>query len=143
MSMDVHFSSKTDLWATPQDYFDKCVEEFGIFDLDPAANSQNAKAKNYFTLEDDGLIQEWKADLVWLNPPYGRMLSKFVKKALHEYDRGNSKKIVMLLPARTDTRWFWSFYERPDVEVRFIKGRLKFGGSKNSAPFPSCLVVIG
>lgn len=141
--MDVHFSSKTDLWATPQDYFDKCVEEFGIFDLDPAANSQNAKAKNYFTLEDDGLIQEWKADLVWLNPPYGRMLSKFVKKALHEYDRGNSKKIVMLLPARTDTRWFWSFYERPDVEVRFIKGRLKFGGSKNSAPFPSCLVVIG
>ena len=141
--LSVHFSSKTDLWATPEDFFDQCVEEFGTFDLDPAANAENAKADRFFTENDDGLAQEWIGDLVWLNPPYGRAIKDWVSKALEEFDAGNAKRIVMLLPARTDTRWFWSFYERPDVEVRFIKGRLKFGGSKNSAPFPSCLVVVG
>lgn len=141
--MSVHFSSKTDLWATPEWFVEQCVEEFGTFDLDPASNGKNAKAKRYFTQEDDGLAQEWKADRVWLNPPYGRVLKDWVAKSLNEFDNGNAKKIVMLLPARTDTRWFWSFYQRTDVEVRFIKGRLKFGGSKNSAPFPSMLVIIG
>lgn len=142
-NLAVHFSSKTDLWATPQAYFDQCVEEFGEFDLDPAANAENAKADRFFTVDDNGLEQEWNADRVWLNPPYGRVLKHWVAKALSEFDKGNAKKIVMLLPARTDTGWFWSFYERSDVEVRFIKGRLKFGEGKSSAPFPSCLVVVG
>ena len=142
-NLDVHFSSKTDLWSTPEDFFQGCVEEYGTFDLDPAANAENAKADRFFTKEDDGLSQDWKAELVWLNPPYGRVIKDWVSKALSEYDKGHAKKIIMLLPSRTDTRWFWSFYEREDVEVRFIKGRLKFGGLKTSAPFPSCLVVIG
>jgi len=142
-NLDVHFSSKTDLWSTPEDFFQGCVKEYGTFDLDPASNADNAKADRFFTKEDDGLSQDWIAELVWLNPPYGRVIVDWVSKALSEYDKGNAKKIIMLLPSRTDTRWFWSFYEREDVEVRFIKGRLKFGGSKTSAPFPSCLVVIG
>lgn len=141
--LSVHFSSKTDLWATPESFFQQCVEQFGTFDLDPASNAENAKADRFFTIEDDGLSQDWNAELVWLNPPYGRILKEWVSKALSEFDKGNAKKIIMLLPSRTDTRWFWSFYERPDVKVQFIKGRLKFGGSKNSAPFPSCLVIIG
>ena len=141
--MSVHFSSKTDLWATPETFFQQCVEEFGTFDLDPAANPDNAKADRFYTESDNGLTQDWNAQLVWLNPPYGRVIGHWVSKALAEFDKGNAGKIIMLLPARTDTKWFWSFYERSDVEVRFIKGRLKFGGSKNSAPFPSCLVVIG
>ncbi len=141
--LKVHFSSETDLWFTPHDFFKSCVEEFGEFDLDPAATADNAKADRFFTESDDGLNQEWIGELVWLNPPYGRVIPKWIDKALQEFDKGNAKKIVMLLPARTDTRWFWSFFERPDVETRFIKGRLKFGGSKTAAPFPSCLVIVG
>jgi len=143
MSSNVHFSSQTDLWASPEWFVQQCRIEFGEFDLDPAANAENAKAERFFTKEDNGLSQNWNADRVWLNPPYGRVIKDWIAKALHEYDQGRAKKIMMLLPARTDTRWFWSFYERTDVEVRFIKGRLKFGGSKNSAPFPSMLVIIG
>ena len=137
------FSSKSDDWATPMDFFEKVKEEFGEFDLDPAADPLNAKAPRFFTASDDGLSRHWLGDLVWLNPPYGRVIAKWVEKALQEFDNGNASKIVMLLPARTCTRWFWSFYERPDVEVRFIKGRLKFGDGKGSAPFPSMLVVVG
>jgi len=135
--------AKTDLWYTPHDFFAQCVEEFGVFDLDPAATKENAKSKRFFTLEDDALSQDWVGSNVWLNPPYGRVLNEWVDKAILEFESGRSKRIVMLLPVRSDTKWFHKLYSRSDTEVRLLKGRLKFGDSKSSAPFPSCLIVLG
>jgi site-specific DNA-methyltransferase (adenine-specific) len=128
------FTSNTDQWATPQDFFDKLNDEFH-FDLDVCATPENAKCEKYFTKDDDGLSQQWWG-VVYCNPPYGREIGKWVKKC-SEYE-GES---VMLLPARTDTRWFHD-YIYGKSEIRFIRGRLKFGGSKNSAPFPSMVVVF-
>jgi site-specific DNA-methyltransferase (adenine-specific) len=128
------FTSNTDQWATPQDFFDKLNDEFH-FDLDVCATPENAKCEKYFTKDDDGLSQQW-GGVVYCNPPYGREIGKWVKKC-SEYE-GVS---VMLLPARTDTRWFHD-YIYGKSEIRFIKGRLKFGGSKNSAPFPSMVVIF-
>jgi phage N-6-adenine-methyltransferase len=134
--MEVHFSSKTDDWATPQDFFDELDKEFR-FTLDPCADDLNHKCKKYFTREDDGLSQDWSGHRLFMNPPYGREIGKWVKKA-SEVAGG---VVVCLLPARTDTRWFHD-YIYGKSEVRFIKGRLKFGGSKNSAPFPSMIVIF-
>lgn len=137
MNTDVMFSSKTDMWETPQDLFDKLNEEFH-FSLDVCAIPENAKCYNFYTPEADGLSQPWYG-VVWCNPPYGREIGKWVKKAHDEATRGTT--VVMLLPARTDTKWFHDYiYEKQ--EIRFIKGRLKFGGSKNSAPFPSMVVIF-
>ena len=138
MNTDVMFSSKTDLWETPQDLFDRLDAEFG-FDLDVCALPENAKCASYYTPDQDGLSQPWDG-VCWRNPPYGRNIGLWVKKALYENNRNNNY-IVMLLPARTDTKWFHD-YILGKAEVRFIKGRLKFGGSKNSAPFPSMVVVF-
>ena len=135
---EVMFSSKTDLWETPQDFFDRLDNEFG-FDLDACALPQNAKCAAYYTPEQDGLSQPWDG-VVWCNPPYGRNIGKWVQKA-HDENRRNNNYIVMLLPARTDTRWFHD-YILGKAEIRFIRGRLKFGGSKNSARFPSMVVVF-
>ena len=136
--MNVHFSSKTDNWATPQDFFDELNEEFQ-FTLDPCANECNAKCEKYFTKEENGLIQSWAGETVFMNPPYGRAIKDWVKKAYDESKQGAT--VVCLLPARTDTRWFHDYiYEK--AEIRFIKGRLKFGGAKNSAPFPSMVVIF-
>lgn len=135
------FSSKTDQWATPQDFFDKLNDEFH-FTLDPCADETNHKCKKYFTKEDDGLIQCWRGETVFCNPPYGREICNWVKRCyMHSVvDCGIA---VMLIPARTDTKWFHEYiYNKSNVEIRFIKGRLKFGGSKNSAPFPSMVVVF-
>jgi len=127
------YSSKTDLWSTPQDFFDKVDQEFH-FDLDVCATLENAKCEKFFTREDDGLSQDWTGTC-WMNPPYGREISRWVKKA-SEADA----PVIALLPARTDTKWFHQ-YIQGKAEITFIKGRLKFGESKNSAPFPSMLVV--
>lgn len=134
--MSVHFSSKTDQWATPHDFFDKLNNEFQ-FDLDPCADETNAKCKKYYTKEDDGLAQNWDGFRVFCNPPYGREIGKWVKKASET--RGGI--VVMLIPARTDTS-YWHDYIHGKAEVRFIRGRLKFGDSKNSAPFPSAVVIF-
>lgn len=137
--MNVHFSQKTDEWATPQDFFDKVAKEFGGFDLDTCATAENAKCPVYFDIAAGGLDHDWAAKN-WCNPPYSE-LKRWVTKARREQLRGNLT--VMLIPARTDTIVFHeSIYNQPNVEVRFIKGRLKFGGSENSAPFPSMLVVF-
>lgn len=133
---NVHFSSKTDQWATPWDFFSKLDGEFG-FTLDVCAESHNAKCKRFITPEADGLQVGWDNEVVWCNPPYGREIGKWVKKA----SEAKGGVVVMLLPARTDTRWFHD-YILEKAEVRFIKGRLKFGDSKNSAPFPSMVVVF-
>lgn len=137
MNTDIMFSSKSDCWETPQDFFDSLNDEFG-FDLDVCALPENAKCQNYYTPEQDGLSKPWKG-VIWCNPPYGREIGKWVHKAFSENQKENNY-IVMLLPARTDTRWFHE-YINGKAEIRFIRGRLKFGNSKNSAPFPSMVIV--
>ena len=134
MNTEVMFSSQTDLWATPQDLFNELDNEFG-FTVDVCALPENAKCKQYYTPEMDGLKQEWTG-VVWCNPPYGRQIGKWVEKAAK-----STCRVVMLLPARTDTWWFHD-YIYGYAEIRFIKGRLKFGGCNNSAPFPSMICVF-
>lgn len=130
------YSSATDEWETPQSYFDAVNAEFGL-DLDVCATDFNRKCDRYFTKEADGLRQPW-AGRCWMNPPYGKSIGAWVRKAYEESLTGSL--VVCLLPARTDTRWFHD-YILGKAEIRFVKGRLKFGGSKNSAPFPSMLVI--
>lgn len=137
MNKDVMFSSKTDLWETPQDFFNRLDEEFH-FTLDVCALQKNAKCKKFYTPEQDGLSQPWHG-ICWCNPPYGRGILAWVRKAKLSADDGNT--VVMLPPARTDTHWFHDYiYGR--AEIRFLRGRLKFGGCKNSAPFPSMVVIF-
>lgn len=138
MNSAVFYSSKTDMWATPQDFFDALDAEFH-FTLDACAVKENAKCEAYYTPEQDGLDQPWTGR-VWCNPPYGRNVGQWVKKA-HDTASGGGF-VVMLLPARTDTRWFHD-YIYGKTEVRFIKGRLKFGSCQNAAPFPSMVVIFG
>ena len=132
------FSSKTDLWGTPQDLFDKLDAEFH-FDLDVCAMPENAKCEQYYTPEQDGLVQEWTGTC-WCNPPYGRQIGKWVKKAS---ECGTT--VAMLIPARTDTKWFHD-YIYGKAEVRFLRGRLHFvsagGEVMDAAPFPSMVVVF-
>ena len=133
--MNVHFSSNTDIWSTPQDFYNKLNAEFS-FNLDPCALPENAKCDKFFTPEQDGLKQDWGGYRVFMNPPYGREIGKWVEKAA----TCKADIVVGLLPARTDTRWFHEhIYGK--AEIRFIKGRLKFGDATNSAPFPSMIVV--
>lgn len=138
MNTKVLYSSKEEKWATPQDFFDKLNDEFH-FTLDAAASPDNAKCPVYFTEEQDGLAQSWGGHTVWCNPPYCRKTGLWVKKAYEEHQRTGCT-VVMLLPSRTDVRWFHD-YILGKAEIRFIKGRLKFGGNKNSAPFPSIVVI--
>ena len=134
-------SSKKDQWATPQDFFDVLDREFS-FTLDPCADETNHKCNRYFTKEIDGLSQDWSGETVFCNPPYGRNIKKWVKKSRDEALKPNTT-VVMLIPARTDTQYFHDYiYQKPNVEIRFIKGRLKFNDSNNAAPFPSMVVVF-
>ena len=140
MNTDVMFSSATDNWSTPQDFFDKLNDEFH-FTLDVCADETNHKCEHYYTKEIDGLSRPW-IGTIWCNPPYGRKIGEWVRRA-HFSSHIGSATVVMLLPARTDTRWFHEYiYNKPNTEIRFIKGRLKFGGCKNSAPFPSMVVIF-
>lgn len=134
--MSVHFSSETDLWATPQDFFDKLNAAYR-FDLDVCATHDNAKCARYFTKDDDGLKQQWCGS-VWMNPPYGREIGVWMRKAHESSLQGAT--VVCLVPARTDTVWWHDWAMRGSIT--FIRGRLKFGDALNSAPFPSALVVF-
>ena len=136
-SQDVALSSESNDWATPQQTFNELDNEFN-FTLDPCASQENAKCEKYFTKEDDGLSQDWSNEIVFMNPPYGREIGKWVEKAYRESLKG--AVVVCLIPARTDTK-YWHNFIFPYAEIRFIKGRLKFGGSKNAAPFPSAIVI--
>ena len=133
------FSSEKDDWETPQDFFDELDREFH-FDLDPAADSSNHKCDNYFTKETDGLSREWGGRRVFLNPPYGTVIKKWVRKAYEESRKANTT-VVMLIPARTDTAYFHD-YIYGKAEIRFIRGRLKFSNAKNAAPFPSMICIF-
>ena len=124
-------------WETPHALFDELNAEFG-FTLDAAANSKNKKCDRYFNRRQNGLIRFWSG-IVWVNPPFGREIDKWVKKAHREWKRGCT--VVMLIPARTDTRWFHK-YILGQAEIRFLKGRLVFVGARYNAPFPSMVVVF-
>lgn len=137
MTCEVMFSSKTDNWETPQDFFDQLNAEFN-FTLDPCADEVNHKCPRYFTRKEDGLLQKWAGETVYCNPPYGRELSKWIAKCANE---SRHATVVMLIPARTDTRAFHEFIYGK-AEIRFIRGRLKFGGCRQNAPFPSMVVVF-
>ena len=131
------FSSKTVEWETPQDLFDQLDRDFR-FTLDAAATPENAKCERFYTKEDDALIQEWTGT-VWCNPPYGRQIGAFVEKGYNAAAEGEADDVVMLLPARTDTRW-WHEHVMHSHSIGFVRGRLKFGGGHNCAPFPSAIV---
>jgi len=151
LNTDLMFSSKSDEWETPQDFFDKLDKEFR-FTLDPCATHENAKCKKYYTKKENGLYQSWAGETVFMNPPYGREVGKWVKKAYYSSLKPNTI-VVCLIPSRTDTRWFHDYCLKG--EIRFIKGRLKFqnrllpswredGTHKvNPAPFPSMIVIFG
>ena len=136
----VMFSSKTAEWTTPQAFYDRLNQEFN-FTLDPCCTDETAKCSTYYTEGDDGLAQPWAGHSVFMNPPYGRSIKDWIRKAYEESRKPNTV-VVALIPARTDTR-YWHDYCMEASEIRFIKGRLKFGESNNSAPFPSAVVVFG
>jgi phage N-6-adenine-methyltransferase len=131
------FTSNTPEWETPQWLFDELNAEFG-FTLDVCATSDNAKCANHYTPEQDGLSREW-CGICWMNPPYGRQIGAWIRKA-YESARADIATVVCLVPARTDTAWWHDYCMHG--EIRFLRGRLKFGGSKNNAPFPNAVVIF-
>jgi site-specific DNA-methyltransferase (adenine-specific) len=140
MNKKTMFSSKTGSWETPKELFDALDRRYGPFSLDPAATKETALCDIFLTEEDNGLDQAWPGR-VFLNPPYGREIDKWIKKAHDEVETGAAKIVVCLLPARTDTRW-WHAYVMHAFKVWLIKGRIKFSGHKASAPFPSAIAVF-
>lgn len=152
MNKEKLFSSVSNEWETPQDFYDKLDREFH-FTLDPCCQDYNHKCEKYYTSEMDGYSRSWAGEVVFCNPPYGRAIGKWVKKCYEEAQNKNTT-IVLLVPARTDTRWFHDYiYNKKNVEIRFVKGRLKFinrmlpswrpdGNFKvSSAPFPSMVAI--
>jgi len=155
---DVMFSKASDMWATPRAFFEALDAEFH-FKVDAAASPENTQCKRWYAAAmwddkalggDGALTGDWFEDdgpgPYYLNPPYSRCAA-FIAKASEEAKKGCT--VVCLVPARVDTRWWfqyvWSEEQQrplPGVEVRFIKGRLKFGDSKNSAPFPSVIIIF-
>ena len=133
------FSSQRDDWATPRWLFDRLDSEFG-FTLDPCATRENATCPRFYTPAEDGLRQSWRGS-VFVNPPYGGQIERWIQKA-HESACENGATVCLLLPSRTDTRWFHRFALPFASELRFFRGRLRFEGAKHSAPFPSVLVVF-
>jgi len=150
-TIDLMFSSKSNEWETPPEFFKMLEDEFS-FTLDPAATEENHLCKKYYTMETDGLNQSWKGETVFVNPPYGRgSIDRWVEKCFDEAFHGT--KIVLLIPSRTDTKWFHKYIYAPangssygDIRYRFLKGRLKFKNKLypqeklTPAPFPSMLV---
>jgi len=140
-TMNTMMSSKKMDWQTPQAFFDKLNQEFG-FTLDPATNGTNALCPKFFTEAQDALAQSWQGETCYVNPPYGRVLKNWIRKAYEESQDPNTT-VVMLIPARTDTK-YWHEYVMQASEIRFVQGRLKFGGGQTDdpAPFPSAVVVF-
>lgn len=137
---NIHFKSENQTWETPQDFFNRLNEIFN-FTLDACASSENYKVANYYTTHDNALIQDWKG-VVWCNPPYGRQQVKFIEKAYQESLKHGST-VICLIPARPDTKVWHDVIFAHAAQICFIRGRLKFGGGKDAAPFPSALVVFG
>jgi phage N-6-adenine-methyltransferase len=142
--MNVHYSSNTNEWYTPKKVFDPLNEEFS-FTLDPCCTKESAKCDKFYTQEDDGLSKDWSKDVVFVNPPYGRQIKRWVKKAYDESKMGAT--VVMLIPARTDTSYWHDYIFGKATDIRFMRGRVKFEGQDgeigDSAPFPTAIVVFG
>ena len=132
------FSSASGEWETPQDFYEKLNNTFQ-FTLDPCSSSTTTKCKKYFTAEQDGLVQDWEGHRVFMNPPYGRGIDKWLEKAFEEGEKPHTT-VVCLIPARTDTK-YWHRYCMKADEIYFVKGRLKFS-NRDPAPFPSAVVVF-
>jgi phage N-6-adenine-methyltransferase len=134
--LKVYHRSLTVEWETPQTFFDRLHAEF-TFTLDVAAQETNAKCPRYFTPEDNGLEQPWEG-VCWMNPPYGPTIGAWMQKAYQSAMEGAT--VVCLVPVRTDTRW-WHAYAQHG-EIRYVQGRLTFGGATNPAPFPNAIVIF-
>ena len=143
MNNKLMFSSDKEDWETPTWLFNKLDKEFK-FTLDPCCTEKTAKCKLYYTKKENGLIKSWDKNIVFVNPPYGKEISKWVRKSYLSSEHGAT--VVMLIPSRTDTNWFHNYiYNKPFVEIRFLRGRIKFlqnGKLINSAPFPSAIVIF-
>lgn len=142
MTGGIHFSSQTNEWGTPDEVFQRYNRKYK-FTLDPCATASNHKCDKYYTMEDDGLSKSWEGEVVWMNPPYGRGIKDWIKKAFDE--RLNGVTTVCLIPSRTDTR-YWHDYVFEDSSIEFLKGRIKFirpdGTEGDAAPFPSAIVIF-
>lgn len=136
-------SSVGQAWETPKDLLEKLYKVFSSFDLDPCSPRRDGpvKARMRYTAEDDGLSLPWHGK-VFINPPYGRGLGNWVRKAREEHELGNAKLAVLLIPARPDTS-YWHDHISGLSDIVFIRGRLRFGESKQAAPFPSALIFYG
>jgi len=136
-SLAVHFSSNSTEWATLDWLFDALNAEFG-FTLDPCCSDENAKCKRHFTVYDNGLAKDWGTEIVFMNPPYGREIGHWMRKAFESARHGAT--VVCLIPARTDTAWWHRYAMKGDI--RFMRGRVRFQGAENGAPFPSAVVIF-
>ena len=138
-NLDVFRSSETMEWETPMDLFKILDDEFH-FTLDPCATEKNHKCDKYYTKEENGLLQNWGGNRVFCNPPYGRQIHKWVRKAYEESLKDNTI-VVLLIPARTDTTYFHDYILHRS-EIRFVEGRIRFGEAKMNAPFASMIVIF-
>jgi phage N-6-adenine-methyltransferase len=137
-----HTSSESEEWYTPSDIIDAVISTLGVIDLDPCSNSKdypNVPARNHYTKEDDGLSKAW-GGRVFVNPPYGEKIRPWVEKCVQEYQSGGAEELILLVAARTDTKWFDLIGDYPWCGIR---GRLSFSESKNNAPFPSAVFYFG
>jgi phage N-6-adenine-methyltransferase len=133
------YTSRSDEWPTPRSFFEALNDEFK-FTLDPCATQKNAKCVRFFTQRDDGLAQDWRRHRVFCNPPYGKMMRAWARKC-YESSRAGAL-VVLLAHSRTDTRWFHDWVYGKAHEIRFVRGRLRFGDGKQSAPFPSLVAIF-
>lgn len=132
------YSCRSEEWPTPQSFFDTLDEEFH-FTLDPCATRRNAKCTVFFSKRQNGLLQDWSRHRVFCNPPYGRFMRDWTRKCFEASQSG--ALVVLLAHARTDTRWFHDWVYGKAAELRFVRGRLRFGDGRQSAPFPSLVAV--
>lgn len=140
MNSKVIFSSNKMDWTTPRNFYEILNKEFR-FTLDPCCYPETALCKKYYTEKENGLKQDWQGEIVFCNPPYGREIGEWVKKCFIESKKPNTV-VVLLIPSRTDTKYFHEYIYKRVKEIRFIRGRLKFGNSKNAAPFPSAVIIF-
>lgn len=136
-NIDTLFSSNKQDWTTPKELFEELDHEFH-FTLDPCSTHENALCEKHYTKEDNGLSKMWKDEIVFCNPPYNK-ITEWADKCAVEHVLNNAT-VVLLVPARTDTKWFHYSVVPFARSIRFIQGRLHFGGA-DRAPFPSMLVI--
>jgi phage N-6-adenine-methyltransferase len=132
-------SSKSNEWSTPQRLFDYLDNIFN-FTLDPRSTNENAKCKKHFTIEDDGLSNKWDNEIVFMNPPYGGNTAKWLEKAKQQMGQGTTT--VCLIVSSTDRSYWHDIIDKYADEIWFLRGRIKFGDKKTTAPFASAIVIF-